>query len=332
MPNKYPHIVITSINPPTEAVLAYAKLNQFQTIVVGDTKSPRNWHCDKVDYIPMEKQSTMGFECEKYLPTEHYCRKNIGYLKAIRNGAELIVDTDDDNIPYENYAHPPFSGRFSTPNLDNQWINAYQYFTDIDCWPRGFPLDKVKNQMPALTHANFKISVWQGLADKEPDLDAIYRLTKNNYEDIIFAKNEPLALTSTQLCPTNSQNTTFASEAFPLLYLPHTVTFRFTDILRGLIMQTLLGLEGSCIGFHAATVYQKRNTHDLMQDFESEIPCYLWSEQIPKILNSALSKNNSLADNLFNSYKILAEKNIVKNSELPCVEAWLKDLVHIKTK
>ena len=52
------------------------------------------------------------------------------------------------------------------------------------CWPRGFPIDLIKNnwnleftkEMPA--NQDGKIGVMQSLADFQPDLDALYRLTR----------------------------------------------------------------------------------------------------------------------------------------------------------
>ena len=41
-------IIITSINHPTEAIKAFAKLDNFELIVVGDLKSPDNWKLDNV--------------------------------------------------------------------------------------------------------------------------------------------------------------------------------------------------------------------------------------------------------------------------------------------
>jgi len=31
------------------------------------------------------------------------CKKNIGYLIAIKNGVDVISETDDDNYPYKDF-------------------------------------------------------------------------------------------------------------------------------------------------------------------------------------------------------------------------------------
>lgn len=106
------HIVITSINKPTKGVIAFSKMKDYKLIVIGDKKSPENWSCKGVDYFSSLSQKKLKYEIVKILPDNHYCRKMIGYLLAIENGAEYIVDTDDDNIPKSNWKFPEFFGNY----------------------------------------------------------------------------------------------------------------------------------------------------------------------------------------------------------------------------
>lgn len=82
----------------------------------------------------------------------------------------------------------------------------------------------------------------QGLADENPDVDAIYRLT--NDTPCYFDERAPVVLEAGTLCPFNSQNTATRRELFPLLYMPVFITFRFTDILRGLAAYEALRRAG----------------------------------------------------------------------------------------
>lgn len=115
-------------------------------------------------------------------------------------------------------------------------------------------------------------------------------------------------------------------ELFPLLYLPAHVTFRFTDILRGLVAQPLMWLAGFHLGFTSATVEQLRNPHDFLTDFASEMPCYLYPERIIEIVGGVARSSASLADNLMTAYRALHEAAIVTQDELVTLEAWLKDV------
>jgi hypothetical protein len=118
-------------------------------------------------------------EFASQLPVDSYTRKNIGYLAAMKAGATIIVDTDDDNAPL-----PQFWDNFDV-NIRGDiisgsgWVNVYRYFTDSLIWPRGFPLTEISRKEafpPRSRSGEFHCPVQQGLADDNPDVDAIYRL------------------------------------------------------------------------------------------------------------------------------------------------------------
>lgn len=321
--NKF--IVITSIFPPTEAVKKFAAIDGWQLIVVGDKKTDSKWHCKNVIYLSPEDQMKFPKKVVKQLPWNSYCRKIAGYLYAISHGADIIADTDDDNIPYENWGkNVQFEGEFETIK-SSSFINIYKQFTEEHIWPRGYPLNKILEKD---TNTNkmkkAKVGVWQYLADEDPDVDAIYRLTNN--KPIYFKKRTNIILEKGTLCPINSQNTFFRKELFPLLYLPAFVSFRFTDILRGLIAQPLLWQEGYVLGFGSATVIQKRNPHNYLKDFESEIPCYLEPENVISITKNAINKLASLPENIIRVYKALEKEKIVTEEEIKSVSLWLESL------
>jgi hypothetical protein len=169
------------------------------------------------------------------------------------------------------------------------------------------------------------VGVWQGLADEDPDVDAVYRLTSN--APCIFNSREPVVLGKNTIAPFNTQNTLFRKELFPLMYLPVHVTFRFTDILRGLVAQPIMWQYGYQLGFTEATMVQKRNPHDYFKDFLSEIPMYQHCGNIIETVQPAVSGHETVAGNLFNAYNALKNKNIVSGSELSALEAWLNDLL-----
>lgn len=320
-------VVITSIQAPTKAVLKIAKQlgKTFDIIVVGDKKSPPDFAVKNVNFYSIEKQGNAGSKLAKLLPYNHYARKNIGYIIAMRNSAELILETDDDNIPYKYFGtdiNPEVKGNLVKAK---GWFNVYKEFTSDDIWPRGFPLEKI-NQNVTVTKTNCtkKCYIQQFLADKNPDVDAIYRLSKH-YKDIIFKSRKPVILEKGTWCPFNSQNTVTFKEAFPLLYLPAHVSFRMTDIWRSFIAQAIMWSMGWFLSFHSSTVYQERNIHNLLKDFEQEIPGYLKNQLIIDILNS-VSFSGSVGNRLYQAYEVLAKEKIIDEKELKLVENWLGDI------
>lgn len=318
--NKY--IIITTINEKTKAIEEFANRDDWTILLVGDKKSKAIENKKNLIFLSVEDQKALGYKFVDCCPYNHYARKNIGYLYAIKNGADIIADTDDDNRPYKTWSAPSFKAS-NVIKSDERYFNIYSYFTDKKIWPRGYPLDEInKTTTYEIKDKCVGIGVWQGLADFDPDVDAIYRLIFN--DRIKFNDKDSIALDKHLYAPFNSQNTFWKPQTFPYMYLPTTTSFRFTDILRGYIAQRLLWEHDLYLGFADATVYQERNLHDLMRDFSDEIECYLNIKGIVNILESLNFKTDPCY-NLKLVYKELAKKNYINDSELQSLDAWLND-------
>lgn len=320
-------IVITSIFNPTEAVSAFSLNKAYKLVVVGDKKTPKDWSYEGVDYLSVDDQQSIGSYLKDLLPYNHYCRKMMGYIYAIKNGSEVIVDTDDDNIPNSDWNFPNFQDEFDFIKGKNGFVNIYELFTEQKIWPRGLPLRLINTKFDlsnSVINQEARVGVWQGLADEDPDVDAIYRLTNN--APCYFDRRKPVVLDKGAITPFNSQNTAFRKELFPLLYLPTYVTFRFTDILRGLVAQPIMWLYDYHLGITDATVIQKRNPHDYFKDFVSEIPMYQYSEDVVDLVTGSTRASSSIEENLFVAYEALNTKGIVEAKELQVLNAWLKDI------
>jgi hypothetical protein len=317
-------VVMTTINEPQESVKVISKLSDLQLIVVGDLKTPESWAFEGVEFLDIKKQERLGFESYRIIPMNHYSRKNLGYLQAMRENATEIIDIDDDNVPY-NFAFPSNIGFFDQTEENLDFINIYNLFTKKKIWPRGLPLRLISKDYSnlKLTKSLSRVGIWQGLANNEPDVDAIYRLTINERCD--FDNREPVVLGLGTLSPFNSQNTLFIKELFPLLYLPISVTFRFTDILRSLVALPVMKVYGWQLGFRDANVIQYRNDHDLLSDFISEIPMYE-REDIVKLVSSVVDSKESIYSNLLNAYKELLKYKIVKEIEIEALKIWISDV------
>lgn len=325
-------IVITSINPPTEAVVAFAKWKGWQTVVVGDRKSPDVWQADGVVYLGMKEQNDLFGDFAKDLPENTYTRKMIGYIYAIKNGAKYIFESDDDNIPYgfgQKKVEAVISGdlsdgRKSIANKDG-WANVYKDFGADGCWPRGFPVELISSKTKQeYGKATKNPLVVQFLADLDPDVDAIFRMTHT--ESTIFKKNLAFSLKKGTYCPFNSQATLWSQEAFPLMFFPLFVPDRVTDILRGYIAQTCLWGIGSTLEFRSPVVYQERNAHNLLKDFEQEYMLYenadLWSKMLKREV-----VGGGTADELFEkALALLCKEGFLDNKNMSFYSDFLKEI------
>jgi hypothetical protein len=321
-------IVITSINQPTEQVKAWAMLSDYNVVVVGDRKSPNRYDLEGVYFLSIKDQKELYPELTSVLPENHYCRKLIGYLYAANElNSPAIIDTDDDNAPLADWSDGLSMDYQEVQSENGDWINIYKHFSEINVWPRGYPVHFDKSFNGVLSAQHQQVDLSQGLCHGDPDVDAIFRLN-HHITDVEFKKSSALVLSKSKtFSPTNSQNTTFISRIFPLLYLPSTVTFRYTDILRGYVILALKAKWDIAIGFRSADVFQDRNEHNLISDLNSEIPMYNDAESIVNemIVHLESSSNNStLSDDMLDLYRFLEAKGVVQKSELITLTEWIK--------
>ena len=211
------------------------------------------------------------------------------------------------------------------------WVNVFDYFKknkkDL-IWPRGFPLDEIKNKKFFEGELRFIESpIQQHLSSQDPDVDAIYRLTHKE-KKISFLRKKPLAIFKKTYSTFNSQNTRWFKLAFPLLYLPTFCSFRACDIWRGLIALRILHLNNMPLIYASPSNYQVRNYHNLFKDFVEEIPVYLRDKEILKILYSINlpAGEEKITQSLLMIYKKLVDKKIFPKKELIFLNCWVKDI------
>jgi len=321
-------LVITSIASPNQVLRACAAECQrhgIEFIVIGDRKSPVGFRLDGCDYWNIERQLESGPRLARQLPEGHYSRKNIGYLLAMERGAEVIIETDDDNLPQAGFWEQRTRVHEARKVTGGGWVNPFSYFTDEKIWPRGFPLEELTTlPVPATAAESSTSPIQQGLTDSNPDVDAIYRLTRTL--PITFRTEQPLALSAGARAPFNSQNTTWFSEVFPLLYLPSTCSFRMTDIWRSFIAARICLANSWDILFHKATVSQQRNPHDLMDDFRDEISGYLGNADICRKLEDLDIKSGveHIPDGMMQCYAAFVSNGLLRPSEMSLLKSWLE--------
>ena len=341
-------VVVTSINAPTPSIHKLTELPEpWKIVVIGDKKSKNEeWNIfegsNKLVFLSVENQLKLNYKTTKYIPFNSYTRKNLGYLYAIEHGAKEIYETDDDNIfttfeqLYNNFNFSKVS--YAENNITNM-INPYAYFGRPTVWPRGFRLSDIgydwsnKFYISTSEQITSKPLVYQGLANGDPDVDAIFRLTRANSKYPIkldFYDIYPLLYFPGNYIPINSQNTRFLYEAFPALALPTTVAFRVCDIWRGFIMERFIWGYNGTVLFHSPSVYQKRNVHDYYLDFVDEEALYYGLEDILDGLNSKVNKKiYNPGHFLVSLIEILVRKKVLKLNDLKMYKAFIEDLENI---
>ena len=321
-------VIITTINPITETIKKHMNNTEYDVIIVGDKKTPDCYKNENCIYLDIEAQEKFFPKLSKLIPYNHYGRKNLGYLFAIQRGYEIIYETDDDNIPFDNFDNVlNFDDTVNTiQENDSEWINIFKYFTNNNwIWPRGYPLSLIKKHpIPNYTFENSKkdVSIINGLVENDPDVDALFRLICNH--EVTWEKNKKIIISNKNVCVFNTQNTFWIdSTMFIGLLLPCSVTFRYCDILKGIIANMLLKVNDKNMAYTSPNVTQLRNEHDLMNDFKSEYTMYIANEKIIPIIQNGVENLKNNKEILYKIYKNLFDNNIITQLDLDICKEWL---------
>ncbi|NNM95663.1 MAG: hypothetical protein HKL88_09435 [Bacteroidia bacterium] len=284
-------IVTTTINPPTEAIHKFEAMTDWELVVIGDLKTPKDYKLQRGIYVPPETQEKYDKALSDAIGWNCIQRRNFGLLWANDLKADIIAVVDDDNIPYQGWGTNLLLGSETEVNY---YQTAQAAFDPVGAtnykhlWHRGFPLQmlpkrdysgKTKKKMTADVQADF----WNG----DPDIDAICRMEHApdcKFDEACF----PIA--SSALSPFNSQNTFLSKRILKDYFLfPH--VGRMDDIWASYYVEA----KGCKVIYGKASVFQARNVHDLVKDMKME---YMGYENNLKIVNELPSNPEAIMNYL----------------------------------
>ena len=319
-------VIITTINKPTESILKHINNTEYDVIIVGDNKTPDDYKSLKCIYLDISSQKKLFPELSELLPYNHYCRKNLGYLYAIKKGYEIIYETDDDNIPYDNFDNILLCNNVQIiTEQNNRWINIFKYFTNnAYIWPRGYPLSLLKNNPNYLIEDTLlKPSIINGLVENDPDVDALFRIICNHQNSIHWDTNKKILVSNNNVCVFNTQNTFWLNASiFICMLIPSSVSFRYCDILRGIISNIILKKTNNYMMYSSPNVTQYRNEHNLISDFKSEYEMYIHNEKILEYIENDIVNICSVKELLYSIYNNLLVNNVITQLDIDVLNKW----------
>uniref|UniRef100_A0A6C0E971 Uncharacterized protein n=1 Tax=viral metagenome TaxID=1070528 RepID=A0A6C0E971_9ZZZZ len=320
-------IIITTINKPTETILKHINNTEYDVIIVGDNKTPDDYKKLNCIYLDIPSQKKLLPELSELIPYNHYGRKNLGYLYAVKKGYKMIYETDDDNIPYDNFdSILQYTNSQMISEKNSLWINVFKYFTNnAHIWPRGLPLSLLKNEPNYLIQdTDKKPSIINGLVENDPDVDALFRLICNHQNSIEWDKNKSILIDNKNVCVFNTQNTFWLNpELFICLLIPCSVSFRYCDILRGIINNIILKKTDNYMMYTSPNVVQNRNEHNLISDFKSEYEMYIHNENILNFIEGNTSDITCTKELLLSIYNNLLVNDVITQKDIDILKKWL---------
>src|SRR3984957_19044594 len=109
-------IVTTTINPPTEAIKKFEAMTDWELVVIGDLKTPKDYKLNHGIYVTPEEQEKYDKELSDAIGWNCIQRRNFGLLWAHDMKADIVAVVDDDNIPYENWGKNLMIGKETEVN------------------------------------------------------------------------------------------------------------------------------------------------------------------------------------------------------------------------
>jgi hypothetical protein len=264
-------IVTTTVNPPTEAIRKFEALPDWDLIVIGDQKTPKDYDLKRGIYVAPEMQEKYDKDLSDAIGWNCIQRRNFGLLWARELKADIVAVVDDDNIPLKGWGEHLFLGmeiEVDYYETDQPAFDPVGATNHKQIWHRGFPLQLIpgrdySNKIRKKILANVQADFWNG----DPDIDAVCRMEhapECNFGEHYF----PMA--SNKLSPFNSQNTFINAKLLKHYFLfPH--VGRMDDIWAGYYLQAKAGTK---VVYGKPSVYQARNEHDLVKDMKQEYSGY----------------------------------------------------------
>lgn len=260
-------IVTTTINPPTEAIQKFSEMAGWNLYVVGDQKTDSDsYRSGKWKYLSPDYQSQQYPKISNMLGWNNIQRRNIGFLEAVRDGAEIIATVDDDNIPEPDWGNSLVGENISMKSFENhQGLFDPLSVTSISkYWHRGYPLSFVEHRQSNLSsEKTVSVKVEAGMWNGKPDVDAISRLMFGYFNVTICGP-----------FPYSSPNTIFSSQNAFLhkSVMPHYAVLPFVgrmdDIWGCIVMQQRTGNE---VAFSRPSTFHDRNHHNPFSDLREEM-------------------------------------------------------------
>lgn len=263
-------IVTTTINPPTEALLKFDSMPDWTLIVIGDLKTPKDFKLKNGIYCTPEEQEKLDKELSDIIGWNCIQRRNLGFIMAHQMKADIIATVDDDNIPMEGWGENLMLGKEIEVNYYQTELCAFDPIGATEygaLWHRGYPLQLLperdySKKTRKIINADIQADFWNG----DPDIDAICRM--EHAPECTF-DSLPFPIAANKPSPFDSQNTFFKSTLLPDYFLFPFVG-RMDDIWAAYYVQA----KNFKVVFGQASVYQKRNIHDLTQDMRKEYAGY----------------------------------------------------------
>jgi hypothetical protein len=302
-------IIIGDLRSPHQEIKEYIqRVASNFAIECWDVKSQRKWISE-----------TFGSKAEKVevaIPYNSIRRRNLGYLRALELGSDVIITIDDDNYPgnsnwlLEHLNILRTSDVLPTVSSKNKVINPCRILKfnhpDLKIYSRGYPFSELfHDTFDVEFRSGGRVALNLGLWTKSPDVDAYTNILYPDIESLGIKEGfqRRYAPAQDNYMPINTQNTSFIRELTPAFYdvlmdtTIHGVRLdRYDDIWAGLFALKLIHKLGYRATFGVPLTEHRRNKHDYVSDLKLELIGMSLNDLVHEIVMKADVQAKSFAD------------------------------------
>ncbi len=311
-------IVTTTIHVPhflaglLENARRHGHAEQLSLIVVGDRKTPQGVanYLDELSRrydvkgtyldVPAQRRLLRRWpSLDLFLRYDCIQRRNVGYLQAGCDGAEVIISVDDDGQVTDD----DFVGHHLVVGQDVElpvvthpsgWWNVCQRLTSDpprQFYHRGYPKSRQDWTPGGHTVETTRVravanaGLWLGI----PDVDATAHLEEPidvTAMDTVDGQRT-CTLAPGTWSPASSLNMAFDVSLLPAMYVPVMLDpfrgyriGRMDDIWMSYFLRAICDDRGESILYGPPLVRQERNPHDHVADLTQELPGYVLTERL----------------------------------------------------
>lgn len=242
---------------------------------------------------------------QSVIPDRCHAETSFGFLVALENGADVIVEIDDDVNQFKgepvltSHVWNLSDSEALRVNSPSRWYNTLDNLvlgTKFPIWPRGHPYspdtrtEMSYSEMRDSGESVLNMGLWVG----DPDLDAqtilkLGGLDGKSTVKSIALKHRRLLLEKGTYIALCSMNTAFRAKIVPgfyQLYMKQYGIDRFDDIWSGIFLKKIADHLGDNISLGAPLAFHDKRPRDVHQDIDAEMHGIAINETLWRIVDS----------------------------------------------
>jgi hypothetical protein len=324
--------VTTTVNVP-RALTAYRSCGgDVEFLVVGDTREPEElaMFCkdERTRFLNVEAQEALNYRCSPLIGWGVIQRRNIGFLEALKSGADIVHSWDDDNHVIDaRYFEDILDAMCFKTGIEivgkNLWHDPGQYLRPRSKH-RGFPY-QIKSEPHYASTGLGKVGVAAGTCIADPDIDSVTRIAlAPDVQQVSLLVEAGYVINPYTWTVFNSQATAVRREFIPAWFMWNHVG-RMDDIFASLLVQRVMRDRGYYVHCGKPFALQNRNEHNLITDMRAEIDGYENVERLAAVLSKIQLPAQSVVEDCRRIWDVLAHVDFVPSKTVETAHAFLTD-------